>query len=492
MAEVYVPPFKLVRMTKQVQDNKSSVDFHRLTWDALQKSINGMVNKLNASNIRNIVRELISENLVRGKGLLCRSLMKSQMASPVFTDVFAALVAVIHTKFPEVSRLLLTRIILRSSMTSVEAAVRFVTECGSLLQDISPKSMQGVFERFRGILHEGETDKRVHFLIKGLFAIRKEKFKGYPAVRPELDLVKEEHQWPHGISLEDTMDADTAIDIFKPYPNFLENEKSYEEKKKIILGEASEDEEASSEASDDEDGDNESEEEENERMRIEDETGTNLVELQRTIYLTIMSSANFQEAGHKLLQIGLKLGQEMELCIMVVECCSQERTYNRMYGLLGQQFCKMNKVLSEHLGICLLKDWLIDPSLQDSIFPTEDPKNIQFAINFFTSTELGGITEDQREHLKNINTNSLPICHLSVTIDSGAYQLVSEHFPGMTRRTDDREKEKTEGTREAFARELEEVREELKKIPRLEQGMDLLLARMEELMNLQRQERQNS
>ena len=35
----------------------------------------------------------------------------------------------------------------------------------------------GIFERFRGILHEGEIDKRVQFLIEGLFATRKAKFQ---------------------------------------------------------------------------------------------------------------------------------------------------------------------------------------------------------------------------------------------------------------------------------------------------------------------------
>ena len=35
----------------------------------------------------------------------------------------------------------------------------------------------GIFERFRGILHEGEIDKRVQFLIEGLFALRKAKFQ---------------------------------------------------------------------------------------------------------------------------------------------------------------------------------------------------------------------------------------------------------------------------------------------------------------------------
>ena len=35
----------------------------------------------------------------------------------------------------------------------------------------------GIFERFRGILHEGDIDKRVQYLIEGLFAIRKAKFQ---------------------------------------------------------------------------------------------------------------------------------------------------------------------------------------------------------------------------------------------------------------------------------------------------------------------------
>ncbi|KAF9625670.1 hypothetical protein IFM89_025455 [Coptis chinensis] len=59
---------------------------------------------------------------------------------------------------------------------SVEVAVGFVTDCGSLLQDLSPKALHGIFEGFRRILHEGETDKRLQFLIESLFAIRKPSF----------------------------------------------------------------------------------------------------------------------------------------------------------------------------------------------------------------------------------------------------------------------------------------------------------------------------
>jgi pre-mRNA-splicing factor CWC22 len=109
---VYVPPFKLAQMMRDVKD-KSSAQYQRMTWDALRKSINGLVNKVNASNIKNILPELFGENLIRGRGLFARSCMKSQMASPAFTHVFAALVAVVNTKFPELGELLLKRIILQ-------------------------------------------------------------------------------------------------------------------------------------------------------------------------------------------------------------------------------------------------------------------------------------------------------------------------------------------------------------------------------------------
>ncbi|KAK0581861.1 hypothetical protein LWI29_018874 [Acer saccharum] len=403
---VYIPPYKLARMMKEV-DDKSSVEYQRLTWDALRKSINGLVNKVNAANIKNIIPELFAENLIRGRGLFCRSCMKSQMASPGFTDVFAALVAVVNTKFPEVGELLLGRIVLqfkraykrndkpqllaavkfvahlvnqqvahelialelltllleRPTDDSVEVAVGFVTECGSILQDLSPKGLHGIFERFRGILHEGEIDKRVQFLIEGLFAVRKAKFQGYPAVRPELDLVDLEDQLTHEISLEDEVDQEITLDIFKPDPQFLENEKRYEELKKTILGDESDDEEGSDAASgdedddDDDDEDEDDEEEDEEQMKIRDETETNLVNLRRTIYLTIMSSVDFEEAGHKLLKIKLEPGQEMELCTMLLECCSQERTYLRYYGLLGQRFCMINKIHQENFEKCFVQQY---------------------------------------------------------------------------------------------------------------------------------------
>lgn len=65
------------------------------------------------SNIANILQELFQENVVRGRGVLARSIIQAQTASPMFTHVYAALVAIINTKFPQTGELIATRLIVR-------------------------------------------------------------------------------------------------------------------------------------------------------------------------------------------------------------------------------------------------------------------------------------------------------------------------------------------------------------------------------------------
>lgn len=55
--------------------------------------------------------------------------------------------------------------------------------------------------------------------------------------------------------------------------------------------------------------------------------------------------------------LSLVLAAQMELCIMLLECCSQERTYLRYYGLLGQRFCMINKVHQENFEKCFVQQY---------------------------------------------------------------------------------------------------------------------------------------
>lgn len=90
---------------------------------------------------------------------------------------------------------------------SVEMACEFLTECGHLLSEIASGLTQTIFERLRTILHEGEIDRRIQYVIETLFAKRKSNFKENVAVIPELDLVNDEDKIIHEINLHDDLDG---------------------------------------------------------------------------------------------------------------------------------------------------------------------------------------------------------------------------------------------------------------------------------------------
>lgn len=381
----YIPPARLRALQSQITD-KSSKEYQRMAWEALKKSINGLINKVNVSNIKFIVPELFGENLVRGRGLFCRSIMKAQAASLPFTPIYAAMSAIVNTKLPQVGELLLSRLVVQfrkafkrndkavciSSTTfiahlcnqqvvhemlaaqilllllhkptddSVEIAVGLTREVGQHLEEMSGPIALAVFDQFRNILHEADIDKRVQYMIEVLFQVRKDRYKDNPAVKDELDLVEEEDQITHRLSLDDEIETQDGLNIFKYDEQWEEHQEAYARLKAEILGEGSDDEDE-----DDSDESSDEDEDEERQMDIKDQSNTDLVNLRRTIYLTIMSSIDFEECCHKLMKISLPAGLEHELPSMIIECCSQERTYSKFYGLIGERFAKINRLWSD-------------------------------------------------------------------------------------------------------------------------------------------------
>jgi pre-mRNA-splicing factor CWC22 len=43
---VYIPPFRLKRMIQDAKEDKGSEQYQRMMWEALRKSVNGVVNKV--------------------------------------------------------------------------------------------------------------------------------------------------------------------------------------------------------------------------------------------------------------------------------------------------------------------------------------------------------------------------------------------------------------------------------------------------------------
>ena len=314
-----------------------------MAWEALKKSINGLINKVNVANIKHIVPELFGENLVRGRGLFCRSIMKAQAASLPFTPIYAAMAAIVNTKLPQVGELLLNRLVMQfrksfkrndkavclSSTTfiahlcnqqvahemvvaqilllllhkptddSVEIAVGLMREVGQHLEEMSQPIALAVFDQFRSILHEADIDKRVQYMIEVLFQVRKDRYKDNPAVREELDLVEEEDQITHRTGLDDEIDVKDGLNVFKFDTEWEEHEAAYKSLRAEILGE-----DDGSDGGDETDESSDGEEAEGERqIEIKDQSNTDLVNLRRTIYLTIMSSIDFEECCHKMMKV---------------------------------------------------------------------------------------------------------------------------------------------------------------------------------------------
>ena len=133
------------------------------------------------------------------------------------------------------------------------------------------------------------------------------------------------------------------LNVFKHDPEYEANEAKYQGIKKELLDEDSSDDDESGSGDDEDDSsdddDEKKEKEDNDTSApIIDQTETNMIALRRTIYLTIQSSLDFEESVHKLIKLNLKPGHETELCHMVVDCCAQQRTYEKFFGLMAQRY----------------------------------------------------------------------------------------------------------------------------------------------------------
>lgn len=410
--ELYVPPFKR-RLIEQRSildipeelERKQRIEIQRQNWDILKTCIFGTINRINTTNIKPLTYELFrNANLIRAKGLLSKAVFRATKASPMHSHVYAALIAVINTKLPEVGEIILARLISQflkehkrkdkinllvitklignlfnyrvchdllilqiltllldgdPTDDNIDVAVELTKNIAISLKETSSKGLHAILERFRNLLHHGAIGKRVTFKIVDLMKERKNRFESYPSILDDLDLVNVEDQITLELGLTDNvLETKEELDVFCYDPNFDENESQWNLIKKEVLNDsAGEDIENNSELDEQsycsEKNDNTIDDLEyrpdgftnlndNVNITVHDLSEKDMIHLRRTIYLTIMSSATFEECAHKLIKINIPNGKEMELVNMLIECCSQERTFLQYYALIASRFCLLH------------------------------------------------------------------------------------------------------------------------------------------------------
>ena len=396
VGEKYIPPFKMNKIIAEIRDKNDtkSEEYQKIMWDLLSKSINGIINKVNISNIQNIIYELFNENLLRGQGLLIKCIIRGQLTSSNYTPIYAALICVLNSKLPFIGNLYIRRYIAlfkkaykesnkiqcisttkmiahlinyrivdpllafeilmlcleNQTDDSLELSCNFLIECGEFLSDEDANMTNDIFEKLRSILEEGNVDKRIQYLIENLFKIRKNNFKGHESIKEELDLVEDKDIITHRIFLDDDIKTEDELNEFHYDDKYDENEKIWKQFRECILGPEEENDEEEEKMS--------SHFESTERAlsefpdvkqikdknRIYDLSEQDLVKYRKSIYLIVVSSIDFEECCHKLLKQNVQEGLEGEMVNMIIECCVQERTYLKFYGLLSERLCLIKDV----------------------------------------------------------------------------------------------------------------------------------------------------
>ena len=290
----YVPPFRRQQKEEAAAPQpEEELDLNRNKglqlelWEALRRGITSAINKASALNMEGVAIEAFRENLVRGRGVFCKAIMRAQSLDEEMTPVFACLVAIINKELPEVGELLLKRLVVqwrrlhrRKDHKAAATLVSFIAHltvqrvqepllvlkilasylckpdgapsddelsvaaslfrsCYRFLEQEDPTAFHVVLEPMRELLRGNQLSTRGEALLERLLADVKDwqtKKNSEPVVPAALDLVDEGDQNTHCIDIDGDYDIEAHLDSFTMDPKFEENETAYDAIRERILG----------------------------------------------------------------------------------------------------------------------------------------------------------------------------------------------------------------------------------------------------------------
>ncbi|CAK9439703.1 uncharacterized protein LODBEIA_P38030 [Lodderomyces beijingensis] len=383
----------------QIKNISCDVEAQKKSWMALKRSIKALVRDINQSNIRNTVAQLLALNIKRGRGLVAREIIRCQLSDPATkVPLYASLVAVLNSKVPQLGKLLCNRLLLqfnksylannwkrcrlsllfichltlqnvvseilllqliqlfldRPTNGGIELTVEISKVCGALLMSSSAAATNMILGRLKDILQDDPSvSGNSKGSIKHVLGLARAGFRSPRKTDEASDLISVDakDQEKHDIVLGEPLKSRDYLNVFRFDPNFEDSEKDYQTNVKHLIIEAQEEKKG------DEEGDGEKEEEEisqekglaapvqpQVQEKVTDMTQSHLLDLQKQVYLTVMSSMSADEAVHKLLKLQFrdkraKQDHARTLADMIIRCCSQEKTYSKFFGIIGEKLC---------------------------------------------------------------------------------------------------------------------------------------------------------
>lgn len=343
------------------------MDF-RQEWALLRTAIDSQIGTLTPSNIKETSILLFQVNIIWGRGLVCRSIIDSVLKSPQKSPELAALVAVLNSKLPEVGELVLARtqalfkkaylenqrrladsmamficelvlqavsediIVLQMLQLALEKqptddsislAAKMLYRVGGHLDTKSKAAANMIFDRLRALLQESKVLSLSQKRITELLRLRRDGMT--LSIDKRLDLVEDEDRETHFVDFTEEQDMQVLLNFFLE-ELYKDCEEEYAQFKESVLDPVDEPEAETVPAQ--------------EPQKVSDMTNAELLQHQKSIYLTVMSSMSADEAVHKLMRLKrtLKLSNDV-LIDMIIKCCAQEKTYSKYFGLIGEKIC---------------------------------------------------------------------------------------------------------------------------------------------------------
>ncbi|CAH9124173.1 unnamed protein product [Cuscuta epithymum] len=118
----------------------------------------------------------------------------------------------------------------------------------------------------------------------------------------------------------------------------------------------------------------------------------------RAIFCVIMSGVDYIDAFEKLLRLDLPGKQDREIMRVLVECCLQEKAFNKYYCALASKLCSHNKNHKFTLQYCLwdhfkeLESMQLMRSMHLSKFVAEMLSSFTLSLSVLKAVDLGDIT----------------------------------------------------------------------------------------------------
>ncbi|CAH6719282.1 pre-mRNA-splicing factor Cwc22p [[Candida] jaroonii] len=316
-------------------------------WIRLKQSVYLLIDNLNGDNLGEICCELLKLNLFRGKGIVVRKLIYNQQKYYQNTGIYANLISLLNSQIPEIGEIISNKLIinfkneylndkfinidficelvnykvinemitlqilelLMNNMTngSITIIIRIIKLNGLLLPQ---NVVYSIIDKLRNMMNEGLISESNQNGVKQLIGIRKRGFKNFAEVLIEGKC--------HMIDIED--DFKTFNELMIDNGNEYKEYEAFKDKFISNIEGLFQEPEVEPEA-------------EVEEEPVIDLSQSELINLQKTVYLTIMSSLTSDEAVHKLLKLNY---DPSILSNIIIRSCIEEKTYSKYYGNISE------------------------------------------------------------------------------------------------------------------------------------------------------------